>query len=170
MRALIFLCALAYGCSVIGIYNDYTSWNSNGDNHLSSYEFRSGYIKSNYFLEWRDGKKLNMKRFHNIVFRELDYGNDSFLSADEFNSKIHYYFINQFTENFSAWDDDNNNLLTKEEFDRHATKSSLFSRWDRSGDGRISEKEMATCMFSLCDVDNDRSVSVLEFNIWEANR
>lgn len=159
-----------YNCIQTKPYQNYANLDSNRDNHLSRYEFISGYRKSKYFLRWSNGQNLNEPAFYDSIYHKINISGDHGLISEEFERKINYYYLDRRSETFNHWDDDNSHTIDRSEFIDHAGRSALFTRWDRSGDGRISEREMADGMFYLCDLDGDGSITSIEFNIWKVNR
>jgi len=151
-------------------YQNYVNWDSNRDSQLSNYEFISGFRRSKYFLRWTNGHYLREHVFYDSIYHKMDLSGDRVLTDKEFEQKINYYYLDRRGEIFDNWDDDSSDTIDKDEFMHHAAASALFTKWDRTGDGLISEREMANGMFYLCDLDGDGLVSSIEFNIWKVNR
>ena len=164
--ALIAVCS----CATVGMRSGYTDWDSNRNGQLNRYEFVTGYQESNYFFRWNRAKNISAQQFYETMFHEMDQNKDSLLTCQEFSSKISYYYFQSASDECATWDDNHDKAVTKEEFNVHAMQSKLLSVWDISDDKKISEREMATGMFFLCDLDNDGTITPVEFNIWKMNR
>ena len=156
-------------CATVRKYPNYTNWDLNGDSMLNRYEFLTGYTKSNYFLRWGGGK-LAANDFIRQIFNAMDHNKDTRLTCEEFHSKVDYYFHSSFNNIFYDWDDNRDNVLVVAEFEHLASQTELTSHWDTTSDNKLSEREIAVGMFYLSDVDHNKSVDLLEFNIWKVNR
>jgi Ca2+-binding EF-hand superfamily protein len=165
--AALILCS----CSSTSRVSSYTNWDENQNNSLDRYEFTSGYSRSKFFTKWA-GQKFSIpsREFADQIFYALDSDHDQKLSIGEFDGRIDAYYFGMFNETFSRWDDNSTASIEKGEFQRHAAKTKITKMWDTSGDGEISEREMADGMFYWCDADRSGMIDPVEFNVWTANR
>lgn len=171
VSAVIIACALlATRCASLNVVS-YDNWDQNRDKALDRYEFISGYMKSNFFFNWSNGKKsINYQTFHTALFNSLDTDSNEKLSSQEFSLKIPFYLQGVAIDPFGEWDGNLDSSIDKNEFLAKITSYAIAAAWDPSGDGNITEREFAGQMFNLADPDANGLVTVLEFNVWYVNR
>lgn len=68
------------------------------------------------------------------------------------------------------WDNNKDRAITVREFIENATRESMVRQFDITGDGFITEAEMAEAMFTVCDKNYDNQVRGMEFYLWEVYR
>lgn len=162
---------LLLACTAPKVYTTYPDWDSNHDSKLQRSEFVEGYMQTNYFDKWGNGKSsIKYEELYQNTFRTLDRDGDAKVTSDEFNNQIKLFYFGLFNKSFDQWDTDNNAVLDLNEFITNATNSNLSTLWDANSDKRISKKELAGGMFYLCDTDSNGTVDEQEFNAWKSMR
>jgi hypothetical protein len=164
---LIIFCS---ACVTASRYRHPVNWDLDGNDQLSRYEFVAGYAESNYFLAWCRCKKLSIEKFYAAIFKKLDTnGNDSLTTA-EFDKRVNYYNPKGFSSSRKLWNNVNGTAVSKKQFMSNGMDKRLFTYWDASKDGWVSQDELASGMFAISDLNDDQIVNSLEFNIWKVNR
>ncbi len=162
---------LLIACAAPKVYTTYPGWDTNQDNKLQRAEFVEGYMHTNYFDKWGNGKSaISFEDLYRNTFKTLDKDSDGKLTSDEFNAGIRAFYFGLFSESFDQWDSNKDSQLNLSEFTARAEKTNLSTMWDTNSDKSISKKELAGGMFYLCDADSNGTVSETEFNSWKSMR
>jgi len=153
------------------VFTSYQDWDSNKDGGIQRAEFVDGYAGSNYFKKWGKGANfISYDDFLKDAFMSLDKNKDSNLDRGEFESQIDIYYFGTLSNSFGQWDKNSNGSIEKAEFIDGAKMNKLASLWDIDRDKSISEYEMASGMFDLCNANKDLKVDQQEFDTWRAKR
>ena len=165
---LMMTCATATTTKLITSYQD---WDSNKDGAIQRAEFIDGYIDSNYFNKWSNrGNSISYNDFLVDEFNFLDKNRNAEIERTEFDGQIDPYYFGTQSNDFNHWDKNSNGLIENAEFIEQAKISKLASLWDNDDDKTISEREMASGMYDLCNTNNDPKVDQQEFDQWRAKR
>ncbi len=148
----------------------YKDWDSNGDAIVDRSEFLNAYAHANYFEKWSSGSSATYAELFEGIFKTLDTNKDLKIDQREFESRVKPFYFNMFHGSFSGWDNDGSNNIDKQEFMKHVSSTDLAVLWDTSGDKYITDSELASGMFYLCDANKDHQIDEIEFNIWKVNR
>lgn len=156
------------------LFTSYQDWDANKDGAIQRAEFIDGYSGSNYFSKWNNGststRSISYDDFLNDAFTFLDTDKNAKLDKSEFDSQIDKYYFGIQSNSFGQWDKNSNGAIDKTEFIQRAKNDNLAPLWDVDSNKSISEYEMASGMFDLCNTNKDLKVDQQEFDVWRAKR
>ena len=155
----------------VQMLTSYQGWDENKDGAIQRNEFVDGYTSSNYFKRWSNGgSSISYDDFLNDAFSFIDKDRSAGLDKNEFDSQINAYYFKTQSNSFEHWDKNSDDSIDKMEFTFRAKVNNLAPLWDNDNDKRISEYEMASGMYDLCNTNNDTKVDQQEFDTWRAKR
>jgi hypothetical protein len=170
-----FLAVVMIACDSLRIHHTnkdwayFEDWDKNHNSSLDRVEFREGYSDSEFFSKWNAKKKpISGQDFLSNLFTSLDKNKDRMLDSTEYKSRKAIWSLPG-EPNLETWDTDHDKHLAADEFNTAASKE-LVPTFDSTADGLITETEMATAMFEICDKDRDDQVKGTEFYLWEVHR
>jgi Ca2+-binding EF-hand superfamily protein len=165
---LMMTCATATTSKLNTSYED---WDTNKDGGLQRNEFVDGYTDSNYFHVWSNrGSSISYNEFLTHAFNFLDRNRNGKIERVEFDGQINGFYFGTQQNILKQWDKNSNDQIENEEFIEQCKISQLASLWDNDGDKSISEREMASGMYDLCNTNNDSKIDQQEFDQWRAKR
>ncbi|HEY5744947.1 MAG TPA: hypothetical protein VIU12_02615 [Chryseolinea sp.] len=157
-------------CSATSPMFGYQDWDTDKNAGIDQSEFVTAYLKNDAFEKWSVNGAIPLHNFYSGVYTTVDKDRNDSISPYEFKIQVKKFYYNDFPEHFRDWDTNSNGAISHEEFMSALKKTTLAALWDTSCDGWISELEMAKGMSYYADLNKDRHVDDLEFNIWKVNR
>lgn len=148
----------------------YQDWDTNHDAIINRSEFVNGYEQADYFEKWSSGSSATYGEFFEGIFKSLDANKDLKIVHQEFDGRVNSFYFNMFHGTFTGWDNDSSGSIDKQEFMGHVASTNLATLWDTTGDKNINDRELASGMFYLCDINNNHQIDELEFNLWKVNQ
>ena len=161
---------LMSSCSAPHILLNFWDWDMDKNHQVDKAEFISGYAQSGFLLKWTKGERLSYLEFNDGVFKSLDINNDLAISPREFHIRHKQIYLGPRAGEFNDWDTNEDTIIHYHEFTNRINQLNLARSCDTSSDEQISRDELVIALFNIADLDNDKRLDELEFNIWEVNR
>ena len=147
-------------------YSDFAFFDLNDDGLLDFQEALPSYIATNYFRTWWDSDgngSLDKEEFYNAFFYNSDYNSDNFLDENEWNLGFMALFIDWTENNFTDFDEDENQRLSPEEWTNIFGDSQWFETYDTDGNTIVTENEWNLGLFGNWDQNTDNLIDEDEF-------
>jgi Ca2+-binding EF-hand superfamily protein len=106
--------------------------------------------------------RLDRDDFNSQIFRRWDTDRDGHLDYEEY-AAGNIRWAEEFGDNFEAYDLDEDEQISAEEFGAGMDDTGIYDIWDTSGEGYLSEEEFGEGLFNILDADEDGYLSEDEF-------
>lgn len=154
--------ALLAGASPAAAQNALADWDTDADEVISAEEFNSGLSvdpEGDRFLEYDVDESGNLSAEEVVrgKFRRIDRNQDRFLDREEYEDEHERWY----ELDLLSWDEDDDEMLSEDEFATGAMEAAGADDTDMSGD--ISREEFTRGEFARYDTDGDGSLDQEEF-------
>lgn len=115
-----------------------------------------------------DDTYLNREEFYDGYFNLLDRNNSGTIEAAEWHHQKlpDNQRTEQLTENFAAWDADDNDLIGPAELQKPLQKVAYFSYLDEDDNDRLNHTETSSAIFHLLDHNDNGHAEREDYDIW----
>lgn len=146
-------------------YSEFSQYDSNRDGLYDRNEFGESYDSEFPKLDTDGDGSLNKDEFYVSTFRTVDEDRNDSVSKDEWNSAKDGILNDRAGDKeFSEFDANNDEQITREEWKKSFEQSDWFVSYDTNKDNLIQQEEWDNGFFDDWDLDNDGSLNEEEFN------
>lgn len=150
----------------------FIDWDDDGNGLLSAEEFKDGFGNDDIFndLDANNDGLIDNNEFGDGMFDRLDTDGDGLLSDNELTDR-NTIFDDEPGANLADWDMDGNKEVDRKEFKQlFKGDEDNFSKWDDDNNDKLNPDEVADGAFDNMDDNNDGSISKEEFKDYFAVR
>lgn len=147
---------------------EFKDWDKDNSGEIDKQEFIDTFTLY-YFDDWdrQDDDFLDDEDFYQAYYEAMDADDDKGVSEDEFSMAFEYFNRGEFAGSYQDWDIDDDFILTYEEYQAGLYESTFFSEWDFNGDGQLDDKELATGLFRVFDINDNGLVDKDEYETYK---
>lgn len=142
----------------------FSDFDINANNSIEKEEFTKVFTE-NFYDDWNndDDEYLDDEDFYLSVYEIWDTNNDMLLSKDEWILGYDYYYGDFILTGYDAIDLDGDGFVDYNEYTGVLNDTDFYIQWDVDASEYLSEKELASGVFNIWDVDNSNALEIDEF-------
>lgn len=148
----------------VEVEDDFLAWDTDGNLRIDRSEFEAAANNAGLFSEWnKNGDNvLTASELSQGVFTIYDEDRDDLLDKEEF-AAWNTAWGGAYEDRWDAWDTDDNNMLTVEEFSTGFDEAGVFYKWDVVDDQVYTKEEVYNGLFEALDTGGDGYLTEEEY-------
>lgn len=147
----------------------FEDWDYDNDALINYSEFERTFGK-NYYNDWNqnDDPYLDDEDFLVSTFNIWDVDEDNQLTEEEWIIGFDYYFGNYVISAYDVVDENDDDLISYEEYYNVLNDTEFYRDWDLNEDNIIHEEELTAGVFERWDLENDGVLDVDEYAAFDS--